>query len=206
MIVRCKVLRENTGSDEALVAVLQRGGDDAAHFGQAYASLLERMLPVIRARVNALGAGDAAGISQEDLMQEGMLGFLRAVSAFRPGRGASFRTFASICVSNRIISALRRNGAHARPEAALLENGSALASAAMIASEAMDPQDVFCAMERTRQIMETMQNDLTALERAVMEGYLAGERYDAIARRLDITQKAVDNALQRVRRKLRGFL
>jgi len=61
-------------------------------------------------------------------------------------------------------------------------------------------------MERTRRIMEAIQNDLTALERGVMEGYLAGERYDAIARRLDVSSKAVDNALQRVRKKLREFL
>lgn len=201
MIDKCGV-PPDIGSDEALVKILQRGGGDSALFGQAYALLLERTLPVIRARVNALG--DANAISREDLMQEGMLGFLRAVSAFRPGRGASFRTFASICVSNRVISALRRSGAREYPETALLERGWPQASEAMV--EAMDPQDVFCAMERTRQIMEAIQKDLTELERGVMEGYLAGERYETIARRLDITQKAVDNALQRVRKKLRGFL
>lgn len=198
-------------SDEALVALIQQGGRDgrsesgAELFGQAYAALLERILPVIRARTGALYDHHCAGraITREDLMQEGMLGFLRAVSAFQPGRGASFRTFAAVCVSNRVISALRRGRPGGRDfpqETALLESDSSPAA------EAMDPQDVFSAMERTRRIMEAIQNDLTALERSVMEGYLAGERYGAIARRLDITPKAVDNALQRVRRKLREFL
>jgi len=198
-------------SDEALVAVLQRGGGDSKTFGQAYAALLERMLPVICARVNALRGEGAASKGapdiREDLMQEGMIGFLRAVSAYRPGLGASFRTFASICVSNRVISALRHGKCTAQEfshELELLESDFAHASNAMMAS--MDPQDVFCAMEQTRLIMEAMQKDLTALERSVMEGYLAGERYDAIAQRLDISAKSVDNALQRVRKKLKGFL
>jgi RNA polymerase sporulation-specific sigma factor len=71
---------------------------------------------------------------------------------------------------------------------------------------AMDPQNIFCAMEQTRHMMEVIQKQLTALERSVMEYYLAGERYDTIARRLEVSSKAVDNALQRVRRKLRQFL
>ena len=210
MIVRCEVVRENLAaeaSDEALVALIQQGVQSesgAEMFGQAYAALLKRMLPVIRARTGALYDNHCAGkaMTAEDLMQEGMLGFLRAVSAFRPERGASFRTFAAVCVSNRVVSALRRGQAGGREfpqEAALLESDSSAAAA-------MDPQDVFSAMERARRIMEAIQNDLTALERGVMEGYLAGERYDAIARRLDVSSKAVDNALQRVRKKLREFL
>ena len=210
MIVRCEVVREITVTDpcvtqcddEALVAMIQRGGTGAERFGQAYAALLERMLPVIRARVNALNK-NAFGADKpaEDLMQEGMLGFLQAVSCYKPGRGASVRTFVSICVNNYVTSALRRYGKRERATNVLLEESDLPPGAA-----ATDPQDLFSAMETVRQIMEVIQTELTALERSVMEAYLAGEHYETIARRLHITIKAVDNALQRVRRKLKSFL
>jgi len=182
-------------SDESLVGMIQ-GGEGSAG---AFAELLERSQPVLRARAEAAlrRQGKGGALAREDFLQEGMLGFLSAVSSYRPGRGASFRTYLSVCVNHRIISALRR-GARAAdfpPPVDLPQDISA-----------MDPQDIFSAMEEARRVMEAIQTQLTALERGVMERYLAGERYEAIARGLDISPKAVDNALQRVRRKLRQFL
>jgi len=186
--------------DEALVAMIQRGETGAERFGPAYTALLERMLPVIRARVNALNKS-VTDKSAEDLMQEGMLGFLRAVSCYKPGRGTSVRTFVSICVNNYVTSALRRY--NKRERAAEVELAESDLPPGV---ETTDPQDLYSAMETVRQIKEVIRTELTELERGVMEAYLAGERYDAIAQRLHITIKAVDNALQRVRRKLKGFL
>ena len=208
MIVRCEVVREITAmdpcvtqcDDEALVAMIQRGETGAERFGPAYTALLERMLPVIRARVNALNKS-VTDKSAEDLMQEGMLGFLRAVSCYKPGRGTSVRTFVSICVNNYVTSALRRY--NKRERAAEVELAESDLPPGV---ETTDPQDLYSAMETVRQIKEVIRTELTELERGVMEAYLAGERYDAIAQRLHITIKAVDNALQRVRRKLKGFL
>ncbi|MDR0530450.1 MAG: sigma-70 family RNA polymerase sigma factor [Oscillospiraceae bacterium] len=187
-------------SDEALVAMIQKGAGraDKTELGRAYTTLLERMLPVIHARADLLAGRSGGSCSREDLTQEGMLGFLSAISAYKPGRGASFRTFAGVCVGNRVISALRRGAA---PTAALDEAGIDAALAA-----ASDPQDIFLAMETTRRIMEVIQENLSALERGAMEAYLAGERYEEIARRLEVPVKAVDNALQRVRKKLKEFL
>ena len=178
--------------DETLVSMVQRGENSAG----AFALLLERSQPVLRARATAAlrRQGKDGAHSRDDLLQEGMLGFLSAVSSYRPGRGASFRTYLSVCVNHRIISAMRR----AAQVAEYSELPQDISS--------MDPQDVFSAMEETRRMMEVIHSQLTALERGVMEYYLAGERYDAIARELNLTPKAVDNALQRVRRKLKQFL
>ena len=178
--------------DEALAGMIQRGEDSAG----AFAQLLERSQPVLRARAEAAlrRQGMGGALAREDLLQEGMLGFLSAVSSYRPGRGASFRTYLSVCVSHRIISAMRRV-AQVADYSELPQDISA-----------MDPQDVFSAMEETRRVMEVIHCQLTALERGVMEHYLAGERYEAIALELGLTPKAVDNALQRVRRKLKQFL
>jgi len=193
-------------SDEALVAVIQRGDgseDGAKGFGgsaEAFGLLLERTLPVIHARVDFALAHSAKSRhgSREDLLQEGKLAFLSAVSSFQPGKGASFRTYVSVCVSHRVASALRRSAKafeEALPEEFLIPG-----------ARNMDPQDVFAAMEETRRIMEAIHSLLSRLERNVIEGYLAGQSYEAIARRLNVGPKTVDNALQRVRKKLRKFL
>ena len=200
-------------SDEALVAVIQRGDGSentaggpvgtAKSFGgsaEAFGLLLERTLPVIHARVEFALSHPGKGRmgSREDLLQEGKLAFLSAVSSFQPGKGASFRTYLSVCVSHRVASALRRSARtfeEALPEDFLIPG-----------ARAMDPQDVFAAMEETRRIMEAMHSQLSRLERNVIEGYLAGQSYEAIARRLSVGPKTVDNALQRVRKKLRKFL
>ena len=191
-------------SDEALVTVIQRG-DGSGESAEAFGLLLERTLPVLHARVDfalshAAGGRSHAGRlgSREDLLQEGKLAFLSAVSSFQPGRGASFRTYVSVCVSHRVASALRRSARayeEALPEDFLIPG-----------ARNMDPQDIFAAMEETRRIMEAMHSQLSRLERSVIEGYLAGEGYEAIARRLNVGPKTVDNALQRVRKKLRKFL
>jgi RNA polymerase sporulation-specific sigma factor len=172
--------------------MVQRGEDSAG----AFAQLLERSQPVLRARAQAALCRQRAGgsLAREDLLQEGMLGFLSAVSSYRPERGASFRTYLSVCVNHRILSALRR----AAQAAEYCELPQDIA--------AMDPQDVFSATEDLRGMMEVIRCRLTALERGVMEYYLTGERYETIARELGRTPKAVDNALQRVRKKLRQFL
>jgi len=191
-------------SDEALVGVIQRGDgseDIAEGLGgsaEAFGLLLERTLPVIHARVEFALAHAKSGGAREDLLQEGKLAFLSAVSSFQPGKGASFRTYVSVCVSHRVASALRRSVKvleEALPEDFLIPG-----------ARNMDPQDIFAAMEETRRIMEAMHSQLSRLERSVIEGYLAGESYEALARRLNVGPKTVDNALQRVRKKLRKFL
>jgi len=185
--------------DEALVAVIQRG-EGPGGTAEAFGLLLERTLPVIHARVDFAASRAVKGrlASREDLLQEGKLAFLSAVSSFQPGKGASFRTYVSVCVSHRVASALRRSAKafeEALPEDFLIPG-----------ARTMDPQDIFAAMEETRRIMEAIQSQLSRLERSVIEGYLAGQSYEAIARRLSVGPKTVDNALQRVRKKLRKFL
>ena len=182
-------------SDETLAGMFRRGD----HSAQAFGLLLERVMPVIRARTQSALRRSGGALSQDDLLQEGMLGFLSAVSAYREGRGASFRTFVSVCVSNRLSAALRKNaGAPAQEE--LFE------AALPPGYESMDPQDIYAAVEDARRMMEIMQRRLTQLERGVLERHMDGERYEAIARNLNLSPKAVDNALQRARKKLLRYL
>ncbi|MDR2753154.1 MAG: sigma-70 family RNA polymerase sigma factor [Oscillospiraceae bacterium] len=183
-------------TDEALAALVQQGEQST----EAFALLLQHTLPLIRARANAF-AGRVGGDAHEDLLQEGLLGFLGAVSSYKPGHGARFRTYCAVCVNNRIVSALRSGLKNARFAAVSLKEEDLPPNAA-----AEDPQDIFLAMETTRRMMEVLHGQLTPLEKGSMEGYLAGEHYDEIARQLGTNAKAVNNALQRVRRKLKEFL
>lgn len=180
-------------SDEALAELFRQGA------GEAFSLLLERVSPVIHARVDAALRRAGPRVAKDDLLQEAMLGFLSAATAYRPGRGASLRTFVSVCVSNRVSAALRKSAGSALEEE-LLE------SALPPGYEAMDPQDVYVAMEDAQRCLDVMHGRLTGLERAALEGYMDGERYDAIARRLHVTPKTVDNALQRAKRKLQQYL
>jgi len=185
-------------SDEELAGLFLREEQSAAVFGL----LLERLAPVLHARTDAAlrraGANDA--IARDDLLQEATLAFLSAVTAYQPGRGASLRTFVSVCVTNRLSAALRKQtGVPAEQE---LFDETALPPG----YESMDPQDLYAAMEDARRLQDTMQRQLTALERSVLEAHMAGERYEAIAKQLGCTTKAVDNALQRARKKLQRYL
>lgn len=176
-------------SDEALAALFREGDKGA----EAFALLLERMSPVLHARVEAAVRRAAPSVARDDLLQEAMLGFLSAITAYRPGRGASLRTFLSVCVANRLTSALRKTATVEEPlQESDLPPGS----------EAMDPQDIYAAMEQAQHFREVMQTRLTPLERNALEGCMDGESYETIARRLGVSAKSIDNALQRARAKL----
>ena len=183
-------------SDEELAGLFLRGEQSAEAFGL----LLERLQPVLHAKVDSARrrAGTNITIARDDLLQEAMLAFLSAVTAYQPGRGASLRTFVSVCVTNRLSAAMRRQ-AGVPTEQELLE------SDLPPGYESMDPQDLYAAMEDARRLQNIMQRQLTALERGVLEAHMAGERYEAIAKCLGCTTKAVDNALQRARKKLQRY-
>ncbi len=179
-------------SDEQLVGFARHGDDSAM------ALLIARLTPA----VNARAAVNAVGHSMEfdDLAQEGMLGFLSAVYSFREDGGASFRTYATSCINNRIISALRRQS---RSKDIPLPALVPLEEAGLTADADTDPQEIFSEKESVRQLDNTLNRVLSPLEKDVIDLHLSGCSYDDISKYLGISSKAVDNALQRVRKKLR---
>ena len=175
--------------DEALAALAAQGND------AAMAELIRRIMPLARAKATAYRG---FAIPQEDLLQEGMLGFLNAVSRYEPNHGTSFRCFAAVCIQNRIVSALR---AHTSGKHAPLNTSVTLADADG-AQGANDPQDIISAKEEAAHLMSFLADSLSDLERKVLTLFLGGESYNSIASTLQTTPKAVDNALQRIRTKL----
>lgn len=188
-------------TDEALCAQVA-AGDRAAE-----ETLVLRYARLVRvcARPFFLAGGDS-----EDLIQEGMLGLLSAIREFRPDRGAKFATYAQVCVRRRIISAVRTagGGKHAPLNSyvslsLLLADGEFSAGAAY---PGRDPEDVVIHQEDLSALEGAIQSQLTQLEAQVLARYLEGASYGEIAEEVQRSPKSVDNAVQRIRRKVARYL
>ncbi|MDR1733542.1 MAG: sigma-70 family RNA polymerase sigma factor [Oscillospiraceae bacterium] len=175
----------NSNTEEELLA-RARSGDQSA-----YTELITRLTPMVFSR--AADFSKNTGLLIEDLAQEGMLALLKAAAAFSFEEGAAFSTFAYTVISNRMRDLLRRR--RALREMPIDE--------AVIADTAESAEDLFQSIEETHAMMQRLRSELTALELQVAEGYLSGESYAETAARLGTSSKAVDNAMQRIRKKMR---
>ena len=146
-----------------------------------------------------------AGADHEDLVQEGMIGLLSAIRSYDPDSGVPFEGFASVCIRRKMISAIRAASA----EKHLPLNDSVPIQAYTLdvnGSTEADPETSFIGREDFRERMDTLRSRLSRTENAVFQLYLEGLSYREIARRLNCTPKAVDNAVQRIRRKAAAIL
>ena len=167
--------------------------------------LAERYMRLVRscARPLFLAGGDS-----EDLIQEGMFGLLSAMRQYDPDSGTSFRTFAEHCIRMRLYSAIK---SASRLKHLPLNDGVSLEQlsedSSMQLSAAPDilrcnPEDMVLARERTEELYSELAQCLSGLENRVLVLYLQGLSYREIAFRLGKEEKAIDNAVQRIRRKL----
>ncbi len=151
-----------------------------------------------------------AGGDSEDLIQEGMLGLLSAIRSFQPEKAASFRTFAEICIKSRLISAVRSasSGKHTplnsyisfeTPSFDGIADCSPLAAADLMQES---PEDLLISREELREYLDAARDRLSGFEAKVLGHYLDGLSYREIAAQVDRSPKSVDNAVQRIRRKL----
>ncbi|MCI6640268.1 MAG: sigma-70 family RNA polymerase sigma factor [Pygmaiobacter massiliensis] len=166
-----------------------KSGDEAA-----LAALITRFMPAIRSMAKR---AVCPGLDFEDAVQEGYIGLFYAVRTFRPDRGASFATYANTCIRNAIVSALRSAG---RKKNTLLNRALPLCEP----WELHDPEETAILKEQYQKAVSDINTKLSSLEKQALLLSLKGKSYGEIARVLSTTPKAVDNALVRVRRKLRG--
>ena len=141
------------------------------------------------------------GADQEDLIQEGMYGLFRAIHKFEPQRGVSFRTFASHCVRRRMLSAIRdASGEKHQPlNSALSLDDEPQESIAY----SDDPEHRMVDSDAFQERLRDYQSKLSGYENQVLDLYLQGFTRQEMANQLDCAIKSVDNALQRIRTKLR---
>ena len=169
--------------------------------GEAFAELTSRYLAMIRAKISPFRGGT---LETDDLCQEGLLGLLRAAQTFDPGNGASFRTYAGICVTNRVIMAYRAADGHRHDPMSNFVSLSGDDAPELPAEElAADPEASLDDREDFQAMCRRVEELLTPLEQRVLHLYLGGFSYREIARRLSVSEKSADNAMQRARFKLR---
>lgn len=171
---------------------------DAAD-NDAFSLLVRRYTPTLRSLAARFRHSHLDG---EDLIQEGVLGLLSAVQTYREDGQASFRTYAGICIRRRMISAVRQAGVEPAGMDSLDEVPQAEPADQ---EETSDPARLLDRREDTQRLYGRLQELLTPLEYQVLMYHLGAYSYGETAQVLNIGEKAVDNALQRIRRKLSTF-
>lgn len=164
----------------------------AAGDEEAFSCVMRRMAPIVRSQIQRF---DFLPLGSDDLMQECMLGLLAAVRSYRPDGGAVFTTYATACIHNRLVSLARRYSS--RVCDTLPYDDSEIPDA-----EDADPASRVLMQEDADRLQHQLHTRLTALEYDVLMARLSDCSYKQIAERLGVSTKAVDNAVQRLRRKL----
>jgi RNA polymerase sporulation-specific sigma factor len=181
-----------------------RNGDDGA-----MDVLIRRYTGFVRLKASSyfLAGGDS-----DDLVQEGLIGLYKAVRDFRPDKETSFRSFAELCVTRQIITAIKTATRQKhQPLNSYLslsgtrpgeENGSGTVEEVLEAKGLIDPIEFIISMEDLRSMRRMMSEMLSKLEVEVLRLYVEGKSYQEIGDQLGRHVKSIDNALQRIKRKL----
>lgn len=155
------------------------------------------------------------GAEREDIIQEGMIGLYKAIRDFRPDKQASFRAFAELCVTRQIITAIKTAtrqkhiplNSYVSLNKPIYEEDSDRTLLDVISGvKVANPEDMVISREEFDDIENKMNNILSDLEWKVLMSYLDGKSYQEMAVDLDRHIKSIDNALQRVKRKLEKYV
>ena len=137
----------------------------------------------------------------EDLMQEGMIGLLAAIKSYDESKKISFLSYAYTCVGNSIQTALRKvNRKKDFPKNSLVPFEKEFVDGK---ANSLSAEDSFLAEESVSMLLQQLDKSLSKMENSVLRLFLVGCSYNEIAQRLNKSPKAIDNALQRIRKKLK---
>jgi RNA polymerase sporulation-specific sigma factor len=190
--------------DDGYLIALAKTGDSLA-----YNQIVKRYYGFVRLKASSyfLAGGDS-----DDLIQEGLVGLYKAVRDFRSDRESSFRNFAELCITRQIITAVKTATRNKHSPLNHYVSFSAPAGGSdddaptldeLIAGPAVqDPASHAVSSEELRSLVSCLSTTLSELESHVLSLYLDGYSYEQIGERLECDTKTVDNALQRVKRKV----
>ena len=196
-------------TNERLCTLAQRGDT------QAQEQLIQNNLGYIRKTANELyisvGLGNSElGIDHDDLIQEGMIGLFKAIRDYRSDREASFFHFAELCINRQLYSAVEASNrkkhvplnTYVSFYSQTTEEGKSLAET-LLTDQMDDPEQLVIEQENFTAFWEQLREQLSALERQVLDAYLEGKNYRQIAEELGKSPKTIDNALSRIKGKIR---
>ncbi len=184
-------------SDIKLIELFRQGNE------LAFTALTDKYLTLIRSITSKY---NISGLEPEDLTQEGMVGLLCAANTFQADKGATFKTYAALCINRRIISLLSRStGNKSKPLNDYISLYDDDVSQNML-DEGVNPESLVISRESLSNLYSNISDWLSVSELRVLRLYLAGKSYEQIAGELSVNTKSVDNALQRIRRKLKKHI
>lgn len=192
--------------DEDIVELAQTGDDLAQEY------LINKYKNFVRAKARSYFL---IGADREDIIQEGMIGLYKAIRDFRCDKLSSFRAFAELCITRQIITAIKTatrqkhiplNSYVSLNKPIYDEDSDRTLLDVISGTKITDPEELIISREEFDDIEEKMGEILSSLEWQVLMSYLEGKSYQEIAVDLSRHVKSIDNALQRVKRKLERYL
>ena len=197
----------DTMQDEEIVAIAQREGD-----GEALESLLNKYKNFVRAKARSYFL---IGADHEDIVQEGMIGLYKAIRDYRIDRSASFHAFAELCVTRQIITAIKTAtrqkhiplNSYVSLNRPIYEEDPDRTLLDVITEEVpSNPESMLIDREDLSLIEGRIGEMLSDLEKEVLIRYIEGKSYQEISEEMNRHVKSIDNALQRIKRKLQKYL
>ena len=192
-------------TDEVLAGLAQAGDREAEDI------LIRRYVEMIRGKAHLYFI---VGADSEDVIQEGMIGLFKAIHDYSGNREATFKTFAELCINRQILTAVKtasRLKHQPLNDSVSLstpvdETGGGTLEESLGGDMASNPEAVF--MENTLSSLLTDENStlFSSMERRVLKEYLAGRKYPEIAKLLGKSYKTIDNAMQRIRKKINEYV
>lgn len=193
-------------ADEVVVEFAREGDNLALEF------LIHKYRNFVRAKARSYFL---IGADREDIIQEGMIGLYKAIRDFRADKLASFRAFAELCITRQIITAIKTatrqkhiplNSYVSLNKPIYDEESDRTLMDVIHGNKVSDPEELVISREEFLDIEKRMSEFLSELEWKVLMYYLEGKSYQEIAEELNRHVKSIDNALQRVKRKLERYL
>jgi len=201
-------MKYNNFSDEELIEKLRAGDAEIADY------IMEKYKPLVRKKTNAMYL---IGGETEDLIQEGMIGLFKAIRDYDSGRDASFATFADLCVSRQMYTAVQasRRQKHTplntyislySGNKELGENEESELINSLVSKVEINPEDLLIDKENVENLAKRIEKELSHFENQVLDLYITGMSYSQIARVLGKDEKSTDNALSRIKGKVKKIL
>jgi len=193
-------------SDNELVLMAQSGNVDAEEI------MMRKYKDVVRKKAAMYYM---AGADEDDVVQEGMIGLMKAIRQYDPEREAAFSTFASLCITRQIISAIRsadRDKHKALNTSISLnkpmenENEEITLADTIISRNVMTPEEMLIYNDVIDYMLHDGDNIFSEFEMQVLNEMVEGKSYGEIAQEFDKSPKAIDNAIQRIKKKVIGYI
>lgn len=190
-------------TDEQLICKLRSGDKNIIDY------LMEKYKNLVRKEANAMYL---LGGENDDLIQEGMIGLFKAVQDYQPDQDASFFSFAKLCITRQMYSAIaaskRKKHSPLNSYISLYETGEDQSSLidTMEADGQSNPEELMVSREYVATLESKLEESLSDLENRVLYLHLLGTDYKTIAKLLDKSPKTIDNAIQRIKNKTQKIL